>query len=89
MGPLRRLVAQHMERIAPRLPSTKFVKIDAEKAPFFVNKLKVKVIPTTVFFEDGVATDRLFGFSGLIEEEGAEDFPTRNVRTQRDKEGAR
>lgn len=31
--------------------ATKFLKIDAEKTPFFVGKLQIKVLPTVVFFK--------------------------------------
>lgn len=37
----------------------------APKAAFFVTKLKIKVLPTLVFFHNGVATGRLTGFEGL------------------------
>ena len=34
------------------------MKIDAEKANFFVQKLKVKMLPTIIMFTNGVASDR-------------------------------
>jgi len=43
----------------------KFVKIDAEKCPFFVAKLQVQVLPTIICFIDGVAVDRVVGFEDL------------------------
>mmetsp|Transcript_16734 Transcript_16734/g.21741 ORF Transcript_16734/g.21741 Transcript_16734/m.21741 type:complete len:343 (-) Transcript_16734:133-1161(-) len=55
----------HLERIAPKFLSCKFVKIDAEKAPFFVSKLQVRTLPTLIVFEDGKAIKRLTGFEGL------------------------
>ena len=36
--------------------------INAEKAPFFVEKLGIRVIPTMVMFKDGIAVDRILGF---------------------------
>jgi phosphate transport system permease protein len=52
------------------------VRINAAKAPFFVPKLKVKVLPTLVFFRDGVATGRQTGFEGLVRAASDQDFPT-------------
>jgi thioredoxin-like negative regulator of GroEL len=43
-----------MRKIAPFLTSTRLIKLDADKAPFIVARLKVRVIPTTVFFVDGM-----------------------------------
>lgn len=37
----------------------------AEKSPFFVAKLRVKVLPSVIFFIDGVAVGRQLGFENL------------------------
>jgi thiol-disulfide isomerase/thioredoxin len=58
---------QVLREIALVHKEVKFVKINAEKAPFFVRKLLIKVLPSVVFFEDGEAMDRLVGFQGLDE----------------------
>jgi thioredoxin-like negative regulator of GroEL len=65
----------HIQRIVQRHIETKFVKINAEKAPFFVEKLKVRSMPTLVYFVDGVAVGKLIGFEGLADNmpEGKED----------------
>lgn len=68
---LHKLAAQHLE--------TKFVRINADKAPFFVDKLKVRIMPALVLFADGIAKDRILGFDGLADAqpEGREDeWPT-------------
>ena len=54
---------------------TKFIKLNAEKAPFFVSKLSIRTLPTLIRFTDGVAdhSKRVTGFEGLL---GAEDFHT-------------
>lgn len=44
---------KHLRVLAARAPGTMFLKINADKAPFFVGKLKVKVLPSLVFFVDG------------------------------------
>merc|ERR1712046_480897 len=53
--------------------ATKFVKLDSEKAPFFVNKLMVIIIPCVVMFEDGQMRGRIDGFDILG---GEDEFPT-------------
>jgi hypothetical protein len=59
------VLIKHMRDAARLLPSTKFVSIDVERAPFFVSKLKIRVIPTTVFFVSGRSTSRMHGYDGL------------------------
>jgi len=62
---------QVLIEIAVAHKEVKFVKINAEKTPFFVRKLMIKVLPSVVFFQDGVAFDRLVGFQGLDEKHSA------------------
>jgi Thioredoxin len=57
-----------MRKLAPFLPSTRLIKMDAEKAPFVVGKLKVRVIPTTVWFIDGVAKGSVLGLDGVSDD---------------------
>lgn len=63
---------------APKHVHTKFIHMDAEKAPFFVGKLKVRVLPTLISFIDGVAVDRITGMEGL----GGDEFPTSRLRNR-------
>mmetsp|Transcript_21664 Transcript_21664/g.45573 ORF Transcript_21664/g.45573 Transcript_21664/m.45573 type:complete len:350 (+) Transcript_21664:178-1227(+) len=55
----------HLKSIAEEFVECKFVRMDAEKAPFFVAKLKVKTLPTLLVFEEGKEVGRLTGFEGL------------------------
>ena len=71
-----KIIGMHLKKIAPNHTETLFVKIDAERAPFFVNKLQIRTLPTIVCFEDGVAIDQIVGFEELGEED---DFPTMNL----------
>ena len=69
----------HLQKLAYRHVESKFVKIDAEKALFFVDKLTIRSLPTVVIFFDGVAKDKIIGFDGLADDmpEGKEDeWPT-------------
>lgn len=68
-----RVIDQHLQQISQTHPETKFLRINAEKAPFFVARLAVKVLPTVVIFLNGVAVDRIVGFEGISTED---NFPT-------------
>ena len=74
----------HLGKIAPAHLETKFLKLDAEKAPFFVEKLRIRVLPTVIGFHNGVAMDdRVIGFQNLTDglTFGCEsEFPTSAVR---------
>lgn len=59
------IMDHHIAKLAPRHIETKFIKINAEKAPFFVNKLIIRTIPSLICFEDGVAREKILGFEGL------------------------
>jgi len=64
-----KVMDMHLRKCARKFFGTKFVKLDAEKAPFFVDKLKIKTLPCAVVFVDGVAVGRQVGFEGLPGEE--------------------
>mmetsp|Transcript_25919 Transcript_25919/g.29925 ORF Transcript_25919/g.29925 Transcript_25919/m.29925 type:complete len:105 (-) Transcript_25919:31-345(-) len=61
----------HLREIAKQHIETRFVYLNAEKAPFFIKKLAIKVLPTIILFTDGVAEDRIVGFDDLG---GEDDF---------------
>lgn len=63
-----KVMDHHLAKLAPQHIEAKFVKLNAEKAPFFVEKLQVRVMPTTVIFKDGLATARIVGFDGLADD---------------------
>ncbi|DAZ92637.1 TPA: hypothetical protein N0F65_003450 [Lagenidium giganteum] len=83
-----KIMDMHMDRLARRHIECKFLKINAEKAPFFVEKLVVRVLPTVICFKDGIAfPERVLGFEGLTaatdEEEELAAFGSRGQsRTQ-------
>merc|ERR1740121_1208646 len=60
-----KIMDMHLSRCSRKFFGTRFVRLDAEKAPFFVDKLKIKTLPCAVFFKDGVAVGRQVGFEGL------------------------
>ena len=63
-----KVMDHHLQILARRHTETKFVKIDAAKTPFFVQKLAIRTMPTLIFFVDGVAKDKLIGFEGLSDD---------------------
>ncbi|KAG2519484.1 hypothetical protein JM16_007063 [Phytophthora kernoviae] len=65
-----KIMDMHLGRLARNHIECKFLKMNAEKAPFFVEKLVIRVLPTVVCFKDGVAfPDRVIGFDGLTEDD--------------------
>jgi thiol-disulfide isomerase/thioredoxin len=60
------ILSHHLKKLANAHLNCKFVEIDAEKAPFFVVKLKVQTLPTMIVFKDGKAVNRLVGFEDLM-----------------------
>lgn len=69
-----KIMDMHLERCAKKFFGTRFVKMDAEKAPFFVEKLAIRTLPCVVVFKDGVALGRQVGFEGITD--GGEEFDT-------------
>uniref|UniRef100_A0A7S3X2V3 Thioredoxin domain-containing protein n=1 Tax=Emiliania huxleyi TaxID=2903 RepID=A0A7S3X2V3_EMIHU len=68
-----RVVDKHLRLLAPKYRGTKFLHLNAEKAPFFVRKLALTVLPAVLVFKDGVKGEQLFGFEDLG---GKDDFRT-------------
>ncbi|KAL0344280.1 UNVERIFIED_CONTAM: Thioredoxin domain-containing protein PLP3B [Sesamum angustifolium] len=73
-----KIMDKHLKSLAPRHFKTKFIKLDAENAPFFITKLGIKTLPCVILFRKGVATDRLVGFQDLG---GKDDFATRTLES--------
>lgn len=61
-----KIMDHHLGIIAPSYLNCKFIRIDAEKSPFFVDKLKIRTLPTLIMFKDGKTVDRMTGFDGLV-----------------------
>ncbi|OQR97390.1 thioredoxin [Thraustotheca clavata] len=87
-----KVIDMHLSKIAKRHIECKFLKLDAEKAPFFVNKLVVRVLPTIIYFKEGIASDdRIIGFEELTQGVGVgkeDEFPTVNLARRLAKIGA-
>ncbi|KAK8957656.1 hypothetical protein KSP39_PZI000661 [Platanthera zijinensis] len=79
-----KIMDKHLKALAPVHVDTKFIKLDAENAPFFVKKLAIKTLPCVVLFKDGIGYDRLVGFEGLGSKD---DFTTRALENLLKKKG--
>jgi len=83
-----KIMDQHLQRIATCHMKCKFVRINAEKAPFFVTKLSIQTLPTLLVFKDGKLMDRLLGFEGLSDTKYPDQFPTSRLGRWLEKTGA-
>ncbi|WCJ24999.1 Thioredoxin domain-containing protein PLP3B [Euphorbia peplus] len=79
-----KIIDKHMKTLASRHIDTKFIKMDAENAPFFVTKLGVKTLPCVIIFRKGIAVDRVVGFQDLG---GKDDFTTKTLENLLIKKG--
>jgi hypothetical protein len=77
-----KIIDHHLKILAPQYMECKFLCMNAEKCPFFVEKLQIQILPTIVCFIDGVVVDKVIGFEGLgknLPEEKISEFPTRDL----------
>mmetsp|Transcript_30854 Transcript_30854/g.31399 ORF Transcript_30854/g.31399 Transcript_30854/m.31399 type:complete len:226 (+) Transcript_30854:151-828(+) len=70
------IVDAHFQRLAPRHLETLFVKIDAEKHPFLVERLNIIVLPTLTLIINGKTEHAIIGFD---EFGGIDDFSTEDM----------
>ena len=68
-----KIIDMHLQVLARAHTETKFVYINAEKTPFFVERLNVRTLPTLLFFRDGINFERVLGFDGISNKDS---FPT-------------
>ncbi|XP_078369518.1 thioredoxin domain-containing protein 9-like [Oculina patagonica] len=68
-----KIVDKHLALLAPKHIEAKFVKVDAEKCHFLVERLKIRVLPTILLVKDGKFLDRIIGFDELG---GHDEFST-------------
>ena len=61
-----KVLDHHLQNIASLHLSCKFLRIAANKAPFFCTKLQIRTLPTVIVFNsNGKVVDRLTGFEGI------------------------
>jgi hypothetical protein len=60
-----KVMDKHLGQLAMKHVESRFIKLSAPDAPFFVEKLNVRVLPCVVAFIGGVTVERVVGFEGL------------------------
>lgn len=60
-----KIVDKHLEILAKKHIEANFCKINAEKAPFLTERLKIRVLPSLCLVKDGKTRDYIVGFSDL------------------------
>lgn len=83
-----KIMDHHLKIMAPLHLSCKFIRINAEKAPFFVAKLAIQTLPTLLVFKDGKTIDRLTGFTGLSNSKNPDQFSTSQLGRWLEQTGA-
>jgi hypothetical protein len=68
-----KIVDKHLEQLARQHMECKFVKINAEKAFFLVERLKIKMMPTIALIKENKPIDYIVGFMDLG---NTDDFDT-------------
>lgn len=60
-----RILDMHLKALAAKHVETRFVKLDAERAPFLTARLKIRVIPTLALVRENKTKDFVVGFTEL------------------------
>ena len=68
-----KIIDKHLNILAPKHIETRFIKIDAEKSQFLVERLRIVVLPTLCLIREGKTIDYVVGFDDLG---GHDIFPT-------------
>lgn len=68
-----KIIDKHLSEIAVKHLETRFIKINAERSQFLVERLRVKTLPTICLAKEGKTVDYIIGFDELG---GVDDFPT-------------
>ncbi|KAK7197757.1 Phosducin/Thioredoxin [Novymonas esmeraldas] len=68
-----KVMDRRLSELSRTLLAVKFVKIDAERAPFLVERLHVTTLPCCLLFLNDVCVDRVLGFDGCTTEDGTLD----------------
>jgi len=71
--PRCKIVDKHLSLLAVRHVETRFSRMDAERAKFLVDRLRIKIMPTVCLAKDGKTVDYIAGFDDLG---GIDDFST-------------
>jgi len=78
------ILDKHLSVLAAKHLETRFMKINAERAPYLAQKLLIVLLPTIMCTKDNYTHDRIEGFDPLG---GREDFTTQTLRARLGKKG--
>ena len=53
-----KIVDKHLGQLCLKHYETRFIRLNAEKAPFLSERLKIKMMPTILMCKDSVVIDR-------------------------------
>jgi len=67
-----KVMDRHLQDLAPAMMHVKIVKLDAERAPFLVQRLRITMLPCVLLFHNDVNVDRIVGFDGCGEGDSIE-----------------
>ena len=67
------IIDKHMFPLARKHIETKFLRVNAEKAPYLTEKLHIWMLPTLVCVKDGKTDHSIVGFDEMG---GRDDFTT-------------
>ncbi|KAH0571308.1 Thioredoxin domain-containing protein [Spironucleus salmonicida] len=70
-----------LEEMAQQHLESKFIKIDAPGAGFFVNKLKIKTLPTIIIFKKGKILKKFIGFEEFGMDQPSYDLVLKGLGT--------
>jgi hypothetical protein len=76
---------KHLTLLARRHMPTKFLRVDAERAPFLVERLRVWMLPTVALIRAEKVVDYVVGFDDLG---GKDDFTTDVLEERMARSGA-
>eukprot|EP00116_Pleurobrachia_bachei_P009889 sb/3470151/ len=68
-----KIVDKHLTELCTKHFEARFIRLNAEKAPFLAERLKIKVMPTILMVKDSNVIDRITGFDDLG---NTDNFPT-------------
>ncbi|KAH8741085.1 thioredoxin fold protein related to phosducin [Cryptosporidium ryanae] len=76
---------KHLTKLAENHLEARFIKINAEKAPFICSNLNIRVLPTIALVKNSMLTHRIIGFEELGSND---DFTTLQLEELLEKKGS-
>jgi thiol-disulfide isomerase/thioredoxin len=70
------IMSSHLDKLAKKYAEVTIVKLNVNKAKFFVTKLAIQVLPAVMLFENGVLKHKIIGFDQLGQ---SDSFSTRTL----------